>query len=97
MRQAIEIVLVADWQFSGCGNHDMRSAWQAGRISKRAWRNVGRKTAQDLARYILRDAAEVKQQSKGVAATSPLENLESSSNRPVFRVDSELDQAAERG
>lgn len=62
-------------QFSGRSGHDMRSAWTSWPHFKKAWRHAGRKSAQDLARFIQRDAAEVKKQSKGIAATFTIGEL----------------------
>lgn len=62
-------------QFSGRGTHDARAVWTSWPHFKKAWRHAGRKSARDLARFIQRDARDVKRQSKGLAATFTIGDL----------------------
>lgn len=62
-------------QFSGRAKHDTRAVWTSWPHFKKAWRHAGRKSAQDLARFVQRDAHEVKRQSKGVFATFTVGDL----------------------
>jgi hypothetical protein len=62
-------------QFSGGGTRDTRASWTSWPHFKKAWRQAGRKSARDLARFIQRDAHEVKRQSKGVVATFTVGDL----------------------
>jgi hypothetical protein len=62
-------------QFSGRRTHDTRAVWTSWPHFKKGWRRAGRNSARDLARFIRRDAVQVKRRSKGVAATFLLGGL----------------------